>query len=658
VRALFCHTTLKRRIFISLLSCQTICLIFFVPYTAKTQICPPNIDFEKGNFDNWTCYTGSVSAAGGQNVISLSPSGGPVFDQHTMYKAGAQVELDPFGGFPVNCPNGSGYSIRLGNNTGGGRAEGISYEFTIPANANEYSLIYHYAVVFQDPRHQTFQQPRLQIEITNLTDNEKIDCSSFDFYPFGTLLPGFKISPLKQGNDTTDVWYKDWTAVSINLNNKAGKTIRLFFKTADCTFTRHFGYAYIDVNSECSSEFVGAAYCPDDLSLNVTAPYGYQNYTWYNNNFSQSLGSQQTLSITPTPPSGSVYAVEIVPFDGYGCLDTLYAKVIDTLTITPYAGIDTFSCNMNPVPLGERPKPGLVYSWSPVAGLTNNNISNPFASPAITTSYVLTVRNSGGGCATTDTVVVRAAVSDSSVRVLGKEAYCITSNDSAVLVVQPTDSIQWFRDNVAIPGATKTKYKATRSGSYRALLFNDLGCSISTFEKQITIETPKKGIKYPEEFAIFNYPQQLQARNIGVSAEWSPPTYLDDPLKFSPMFKGSADKQYTIAIKSISGCITVDTLYVKIFKNVKIYVPTAFTPNNDGLNDYLKPQSVGIKQINYFRIYNRWGQFLFDLKSNPLGWDGKIGGKPQSTQTFVWMAEGIGIDNRTYHEKGSVVLIR
>ncbi len=73
--------------------------------------------------------------------------------------------VDPYGGFPVNCPNGSGYSIRLGNNSGGGQAEGISYEFTIPANENSYSLIYHYAVVFQAPNHRENEQPRMEIEV-------------------------------------------------------------------------------------------------------------------------------------------------------------------------------------------------------------------------------------------------------------------------------------------------------------------------------------------------------------------------------------------------------------------------------------------------------------------------------------------------------------
>ena len=198
----------------------------------------------------------------GVNVLDLQPTSGPVFDRQTMYTANSGAGVDPYGGFPVNCPNGSKHSIRLGNNSAGTQAEGISYEFTIPADRDIYSLIYHYAVVFQDPNHAQYQQPRLVIEITNVTDNKTISCSSFTFIPYGTLLPGFFQSPNPGGD--TPVWCKDWSAVSVNLDGNAGKTIRLFFKTADCTFKKHFGYAYIDVNSECSSEFVGSTYCKDD----------------------------------------------------------------------------------------------------------------------------------------------------------------------------------------------------------------------------------------------------------------------------------------------------------------------------------------------------------------------------------------------------------
>jgi gliding motility-associated-like protein len=630
---------------------------FFLLFSFQSfsQFCPPNIDFETGTFDNWTCYTGSVSAAGGVNTIFLSPSGGPVGNQHTMYSA-PSTEVDYFGGFPVNCPNGSGHSIRLGNNSGGGQAEGISYEFTIPAGQDIYSLIYHYAVVFQDPNHQIYQQPRLVIEVTDITDNEVLSCSSFTFIPFGNILPGFFLSPYQQ--DTTNVWCKDWSAVSINLDNKAGKTIRLFFKTADCTFTRHFGYAYIDVNSECSSEFVGATYCPEDAFVNVTAPFGYQNYTWFNNNFSQILGNSQSIVFNPPPPVGTVIAVQVVPYDGYGCLDTLYAKLIDTLTVISNAGRDGLSCNSNPVQIGANPKPGLIYSWSPPAGLSDPNIANPRAGPTITTTYVLTTKSAGGGCADMDTVVVEASTIDTSIRVLGKLAYCITSGDSTVLFVNPTDSIQWLKDNYPISNQHNIRYKVNQSGTYRAILYNDRGCTALTAEKKVLIEAPTPGITYPTEYAVVNYPHQLKARDFGTGVEWNPPTFLSSAVSLVPTFNGTTEKLYTIEIVTAAGCVTVDTQLVKVFKEVKFYVPSGFTPNQDGLNDYLKPIPVGIKEFKYFRVYNRWGQLVFDLKNDPKGWNGMINGKLQSTQVVVWMAEGVGINDVIYKQKGTCVLIR
>ena len=639
------------------------CAQFLMPFTlislfsfqSFSQVCPPNIDFETGTFANWTCYTGSVSAAGGTNTIYLTPSGGPVPNQHTMYSA-PTTEVDYFGGFPVICPNGSGKSIRLGNNTGGGQAEGISYEFTIPAGQDIYSLIYHYAVVFQDPNHEIFQQPRLEIEVTNVTDNKLISCSSFTFIPFGNILPGFFLSPNSQ--DTTGVWCKDWSAVSINLDNNAGKTIRLFFKTGDCTFTRHFGYAYIDVNSECSSEFVGATYCPDDAFINVTAPFGYQGYTWFNNNFTQVLGNAQSIMFNPPPPVGTVIAVQVVPYNGYGCLDTLYARLIDTLTVISYAGRDTLSCNASLVPIGANSRPGLAYRWDPPTGLTDPNIANPRAGPNITTTYVLTTMSAGGGCPDTDTVVVRASTIDTTIRVVGKLAYCITSGDSTVLYVNPTDSIQWLKDNFPVNNQHNVRFRVNQSGNYRAILYNNMGCVALTEEVTVLIEAPRPGINYPIEYAVVNYPHQLKARDFGIGVEWNPATFLNSTSSLVPIFNGTTDKLYTIEIETAAGCVTVDTQLVKVFKEVKFYVPSGFTPNDDGLNDYLKPISVGIKEFRYFRIYNRWGQLVFDLKNDPKGWNGKINGKLQSSQVVVWMAEGVGVNNVVYIQKGTCTLIR
>jgi len=632
-----------------------ILFVCLVSIPAQSQTCPPNIDFEGGNFTGWACYTGTTAEFNGTNVITLSQSG-PITGRHTMLTASLPYTRDPYGDFPVNCPNGSGNSIRLGNDQPGTEAEGIAYEFTIPANQDVYSLIYHYAVVFQDPNHQVYQQPRMEIEITNVTDNTIINCSSFTFIPNGSSLPGFFESPIRV--DNTSIWCKDWSAVSINLNGNAGKTIRLFFKTADCTFRRHFGYAYIDVNSECSSEFVGATYCPDDTAITVTAPYGYQGYTWYNNTFTQTLGSQQTIRFSPPPPVGTHIAVQLVPYDGYGCLDTLYAQLIDTLTVKANAGTDKISCNNDPVQLGAISKPGLVYSWSPPNGLSNPAIANPLANPSFTTPYILTVRNIGGGCVNSDTVVVRASVINNTLQLDGKAIFCEGFGDSCILNVQPADSIQWFRNDVAIPGANQASYRATKSGSYFAILFNRDGCSLATSVQDVLIDRARPGIIYPLQYAVADLPLPLQARQFGISAQWSPATFLDNPASYTPQYTGATEQLYTIEITTTTGCITTDRQRVKIIPHIDIYVPTAFTPNNDGLNDLLRPALLGIKELRYFRLFNRWGQLVFETKDAQYGWDGNVKGLLQGTQVLVWMAEGIGVDNKVYRRKGTTTLVR
>ncbi len=618
------------------------------------QSCPPNIDFESGTFSGWTCYTGFATAVGTQNVLNLTPSGGPSYDRHTMY-SGNSGGVDPYGGFPVNCPNGSGNSIKLGNNLGGGQAEGISYEFTIPANQNSYSLIYHYAVVFQAPNHRENEQPRMEIEVTNVTDNTVISCASFTFISVGTSLPGFQVS---SNTDTTTVLYKNWSAVTVDLSGNAGKTIRMFFKTADCTFRRHFGYAYIDVDSECSGSFLGATYCPDDTLVNITAPYGYQGYTWYDSALTKVLGTQQVLTLAPPPRSGTTLAVKLEPYNGYGCPNTIYAQVKDSLTVVADAGRDTLSCNRDPVSIGTIPKPGLIYKWAPIKGLSNPTISNPTASPDSTTTYVVTTTNSGGGCRTTDTVIVRASIIDDSLQLLGKAAYCLGYGDSAVLKVSPTQSIQWFKDNVAISGARQPIYRVAVSGTYYAVLRNSTGCSITTRSQTIFIDKALPGLRYPLEYAVVNLPLSLKARQIGETVLWRPGAKLNTANSFAPVFQGTTEQLYLIDIRAASGCITVDTQLVRTVKNVEVYVPTAFTPNQDGLNDFLHPILRGVKEVRHFRIFNRWGQLLFESKNPQPGWNGSFKGIPQQSQAVVWVLDCLGVDGQPYVQKGTSVLLR
>lgn len=635
-------------------------VIVFITLAARissiAQSCPSNIDFEQGNYTNWTCLTGYVTANGTQNEITLSPSGGPVPGQHTMFSRATSLGInDSYGGFPVICPNGSGYSIKLGNSSGGHEAEGVKYTFTIPANRNTYSLVYYYAVVFENPNHQIYQQPRMEIEVKNETDNNIIDCSSFTFIPFGSSLPGFFTSPIADS-----VLCKDWTPVTINLNGRAGKTVSLTFKTADCTFNRHFGYAYIDVNTGCSGELTGAAYCPDDTAVNVVAPFGFAIYNWYNQNFSALLGTTQTLTLKPPPLPGTTLAVEVTPYAGFGCIDTLYAVMKDTLKLQADAGNNALLCGAaSTALLGVAPVPGAVYQWMPVTWLDNPAASNPAATPPVTTQYILNMRNGGGGCSSYDTVNIVKSLVDTALQFIGKKEFCITSSDSAVFFVNPSNSIQWYYNNSAVSGATNTKYKATKPGTYYARITNSDGCTADTRKETVNIETPAQGVTYPIQYTVVNLPVQLTARDFKGTQLWQPPIYLNDASLLSPLFTSPVvtEQLYAITIISKAGCTINDRQLVKVIKEVKVYVPNAFTPNNDGLNDYLYPITFGAS-VGTFKVFNRWGQMVFSIAQNEKGWDGTYNGLQQEPGTYVWYYEGQGVDRKKHYQKGTVILIR
>jgi gliding motility-associated-like protein len=116
---------------------------------------------------------------------------------------------------------------------------------------------------------------------------------------------------------------------------------------------------------------------------------------------------------------------------------------------------------------------------------------------------------------------------------------------------------------------------------------------------------------------------------------------------------------YIVRATNSIGCYGEDDLTVRVFKTgPDIFIPSAFTPNADGLNDIVRPILVGIKQLNYFRIYNRWGQLIFSTNQSGKGWDGRISGQEQPAGNFVFVAQAVDYTGRIVSKKGNVVLIR
>ena len=181
-----------------------------------------------------------------------------------------------------------------------------------------------------------------------------------------------------------------------------------------------------------------------------------------------------------------------------------------------------------------------------------------------------------------------------------------------------------------------------------------------SISKTIIIQAAPINIRYPTLNAIPNQPLQMQARAIGNNYTWIPGNGLNNPGIINPITILVNQQEYQIRILTTTGCMVTDTVLVLVSKISNIYVPTAFTPNTDGLNDFLKPIMFGIKELKYFRIFNRWGEIVFETKggNSIQGWDGKLNGLSQSSANFVWIAEAITEENKLLKLKGSFILIR
>lgn len=139
---------------------------------------------------------------------------------------------------------------------------------------------------------------------------------------------------------------------------------------------------------------------------------------------------------------------------------------------------------------------------------------------------------------------------------------------------------------------------------------------------------------------------------------WSPATGLSNSFTWNPTASLQDDITYIVTVSTSQGCSVIDTVSIKVFKGSAVYVPTGFTPNGDGRNDFLRGLYIGIKKVYYFRVYNRWGQQIFSTNSLIQGWDGTIQGVKQQTGTYVWMLRAEDIAGKIYEMKGISTLIR
>jgi gliding motility-associated-like protein len=191
--------------------------------------------------------------------------------------------------------------------------------------------------------------------------------------------------------------------------------------------------------------------------------------------------------------------------------------------------------------------------------------------------------------------------------------------------------------------------------SVQLLAASTNGC-IGSFSKNFTVRAPD--VSAGEDTVVLpNTFFQLNGSG-GTFYNWTPSTGLSNPDISNPTGSVNDDIRYLLTAKDLEGCSDTASVQIIIFRGSAVYVPTAFTPNNDGLNDILKPNFKGMKKVIYFSIYDRFGEKVFSTNQMNVGWDGYFKGKQNSVGSYVWVLKAEDQIGHIYNEKGSFVLIK
>jgi gliding motility-associated-like protein len=368
-----------------------------------------------------------------------------------------------------------------------------------------------------------------------------------------------------------------------------------------------------------------------------TAPYEYSSGTGFqsSNVFSLAQGNY-TLSAR----------------DANGCVFNTPATVAlqSQLYLTPAP--DTVICEGLSVQL-QATSNGSSYSWEQAAGLNSYSSASTIASPVVSTNYI--VKAMLGTCSLNDTILVR--VNPAPVADAGDDTE-ICYGQNTVLQGSGGTAYEWSggSQNFQVSSPLVTPAVTTQ---YSLNVTDALGCrSLQPSTVTITVTPPITVMVSRDTIVAEGDRFQLHSSSIGTNYLWTPAVGLSSATDPHPFVTVTNDITYTVVASTGAGCRGEASVTLKVYKGPELYVPSGFTPNNDGRNDKFFPFPVGVTKLNYFKVYNRWGQMIFSTTVLHEGWDGMINGKPQPAGTYVWMAEGVTKDNKVITKQGVVTLLR
>jgi gliding motility-associated-like protein len=344
--------------------------------------------------------------------------------------------------------------------------------------------------------------------------------------------------------------------------------------------------------------------------------------------------------------------------DAFGCINKDSVVIDVKLFVTIDAGNDTTICRTDTFYL-RTVSDALSYQWSPATYLNSTTLKNPVATPLDSVIKYRVIGNIGK-CQSRDSVTIRT-VPYPVVTVNPDQRICF--GDSAILHASGGSRYNWSPGTFlnSINATDPISVKPTSDIQYTVSVTDNKGCpkpvTASTWVRVRLPVLANTGVN--DTSIVIGQTIQMNASG-GDRYTWTPGLWLSDINSPTAVAAPQDDITYKLTVAQLpENCVGIDSVKIKVYLlPPSFYVPTAFSPNGDGINDELKPIALGMKSLRYFKVYNRLGNLVFQTTQFNKGWDGFYKGNPQDPAAYVWMAQGETYKGEFITRKGTAVLVR
>ncbi len=343
--------------------------------------------------------------------------------------------------------------------------------------------------------------------------------------------------------------------------------------------------------------------------------------------------------------------------DAFNCPATASVTISVVTDVSLLASNDTTICRTDTTKLFLNTD-ALYFAWTPINKIVDPTVKDPLIFPTDPLTIFHVKASISNKCFKERDIKVKtvpypiANITGDSVICYGKSAQ-LNATGGSIYLWTPTA----YLNNANIPNPMAVLPKQTIS--YTVQVNDTFGCpkpAFKTFTVKVVRIVADAGPS--DTSVVLDQPLQLQATG-STNYLWTPNTWLDKDNIYNPISLPQNNIKYTVTVSNNIGCFATDTINVKVYYLPPgLYVPSAFSPGGDGNNDLFRPIALGIKSLENFSIYNRWGQILFSTKKIGDGWDGKYKGIKQDLGTYVWQASATDYKNKKIMQKGTVILIR